>query len=138
MHADSIEMLELLFNATTIGITFIGSKEDFSKFIEKNLPEDLVHYLYANEYAISTEEKNILIIKVDELDGYCRVMYKSNVEKDDTFDISLYLLTMMIKNNTAVRLAKAAKDISSLLKSKEEADEKQVRTDEDDLDFDYV
>ena len=50
MQVDNVETLELLFNAATIGICFVGNKDQFNSFIYKTLPDELVCYSFRNEY----------------------------------------------------------------------------------------
>lgn len=140
MQVDNVETLELLFNAATIGICFVGNKDQFNSFIYKTLPDELVCYSFRNEYSVSTESKIIFSAKVSEKDDLCVVLFSDSIKEEENLDISLYILNSIIKNNISKRLTSVARDISSMVNQSEESEceDTQVLNKDKDLDFEYV
>lgn len=140
MPVDNIETLELLFNAATVGICFIGSKDNFNDFIYKVLPDELICYSYRNEYSVSTEQRIIFSATVKEKDNLCIVLFSDGVKEEENLDISVYILNAIVKNNIAKRLSSVAADISEAIKDITDSDieDTQVLDKNKDIDFEYV
>ena len=137
MPVDNIETLELLFNAATIGICFMGSKSDFHTFIFNSLPDELVCYSYKNEYSISTEHKIIFNAEIFEQEDLCRVLFSDGVKESENLDISLFMLNEILKHNIAKRLSSVSDALKKTFEAVEDECEDTQALDKD-IDFEYV